>query len=298
MNKIVKIVSLIFSFLIISWLILNLKFSNPQSTPENELQKFDQRDLNVVNDGRVVTVVGDGPSEFDSFTLVLSNGQVLHSLMAGEGQTLILLVHGADRKTQNADYWKPFIPQLSKHGRVVAVDMLGYGASEPGSESSMDMQIPPKQQAISLLYLISSLQTSFPDIQEVVLLARSYGGRVVAELLNNSTTSEVLSKISKVVLIAPAIGGSNVLTLPDRLKNIPYLVFWAQDDPVVPSTRLWELKQVFPQLQEVMLKKKDFSGVTEDLSAADYLLHTPELLLKDFFMDKVAEFLTSRVQRE
>eukprot|EP01099_Mayorella_cantabrigiensis_P002970 TRINITY_DN233_c0_g1_i2.p1 TRINITY_DN233_c0_g1~~TRINITY_DN233_c0_g1_i2.p1 ORF type:complete len:253 (+),score=62.31 TRINITY_DN233_c0_g1_i2:176-934(+) len=243
MNKIVQIVSLIFSFLFISWLILNLKFSSSQSNPEDQIQKFDQNDL-IINNGRI-SVVGEEPPEFDSFSLVLSNGQILHSLMAGDGETLILLVHGADRKTQNSEYWKPFLPQLSKYGRVVAVDMLGYGASEPGAETPMDIQIPPKQQAISLLYLISSLQTSFPEIKQVVLFARSYGGRVVAELLNNSTTPEVVSKISQVVLIAPAIGGSNVLTLPDRLKNIPYLVFWAQDDPVVPATRLWELKQVF-----------------------------------------------------
>jgi len=294
MNKIVQIVSLIFSFLFISWLILSLKFSSAQSNPEDELKKFDQKDL-VLNNARV-SVVGEESPEFDSYTLVLSNGQVLHSVMTGDGETLILLVHGADRKTQNADYWKPFLPRLSKYGRVIAVDMLGYGASEPGAESPMEAQVPPKQQAISLLYLISSLQTSFPEIQQVVLLARSYGGRVVAELLNNSTTPEVISQISKVVLIAPAIGGSNVLTLPDRLKNIPYLVFWAQEDPVVPSTRLWELKQVFPKLQEVLLKKKDFSGVTQDLSTADYLLHTPELLLKDLFMDKVTEFLTSQIQ--
>jgi len=174
--------------------------------------------------------------------------------------------------------------------------MLGYGESEPGAESPMDVQIPPKQQAISLSYLISSLQTTFADIKQVVLVARSYGGRVVAELLNNSTNTEVISKTSKVVFIAPAIGGANVLTFSEKLKNIPYLVFWAQDDPVVPSTRLWELKQVFPLLQEVLLKKKDFSGVTEDLASADYLLHTPELLLKDLFLNKVAEFLTSQVQ--
>lgn len=294
MNKIVQIVSLIFSFLFISWLILNLKFSSSQSNPEDELQKFDEKELSL-NSPRI-EVVGEEPPEFDSFTLVLSNGQVLHSLMTGEGPTLILLVHGADRKTQNADYWKPFLPQLSKYGRVVAVDMLGYGASEPGAESQMESQLPPKQQATSLLYLLSSLQTSFPDIRQVVLLARSYGGRVVAELLNNSTTPDALSKISRIVFVAPAIGGSNVLTFPEKFKNIPYLVFWAQDDPVVPSTRLWELRQVFPQLQEVLLKKKDFSGLSEDLSNASYLLHTPELLLKDLFMDKVTEFLTSQTQ--
>jgi len=294
MNKIIQIVSLIFSFLFISWLILNLNFSSSQSNPEDELHKFDQKDL-PLNNPRV-SVVGDEPPEFESFTLVLSNGEVLHSLMAGEGETLIFLVHGADRKTQNAEYWKPFIPQLSKYGRVIAVDMLGFGASEPGAESPMDVQLPPKQQANSLLGLISSLQTTFPEIREVVLLARSYGGRVVADLLNNSTTPDALSTISKVILIAPAISGSNVLTFPEKIKNIPYLVFWAQDDPVVPSTRLWELKQVFPLLQEVVLKKKDFSGVTEDLTTANYLLHTPELLLKDLFLDKVSKFLTSQTQ--
>jgi len=101
MNKIVQIVSLLFSFLFISWLILNLKFSSSQSNPEDELNKFDQRDL-PTNNARI-SVIGEEAPEFDSFTLVLSNGQVLHSLMAGEGETLILLVHGADRKTQNAD---------------------------------------------------------------------------------------------------------------------------------------------------------------------------------------------------
>lgn len=293
MNKAVQIVSLLFSLLAISWLVVNLKISSSQSNVHDTL-KFDNEQVPQELHSRI-TVLEETSSKFESFSVPLQNGQSLHTLMAGSGETLILMIHGADRKAQNAEYWEPFIPSLSKLGRVVAVDMLGHGNSIPGSESSIKGPFPPNQQAENLILLLNSLRKTFPELKNLVIIARSYGGRVFVEMLKNSTVIQqetLLSSLSKVVLIAPAISGSNCLSIPDSFKNLPYLVFWAQEDPVVSSNRLWELKQVFPSIQEVLLKKKDFVSVSEDISSSDWLLHTPELLLQDLFIDKIGHFLT------
>lgn len=50
-----------------------------------------------------------------------------------EGQgDVILLVHGL---ASNAGFWRYNIPELSKHFRVIAVDLPGYGKSEKGDYS-------------------------------------------------------------------------------------------------------------------------------------------------------------------
>ncbi len=54
-------------------------------------------------------------------------GQRIHYVQAGSGVTNLLLVHGFGAST---DHWRKNIAQLSKHHRVWAIDLLGFGRSE------------------------------------------------------------------------------------------------------------------------------------------------------------------------
>jgi pimeloyl-ACP methyl ester carboxylesterase len=53
-------------------------------------------------------------------------GQV-HGVDAGSGPVLLLLHH----TPRSWSFWRPLIPMLTEHHRVIALDTLGFGASDP-----------------------------------------------------------------------------------------------------------------------------------------------------------------------
>jgi pimeloyl-ACP methyl ester carboxylesterase len=61
----------------------------------------------------------------------------IHYLDYGKGDEAIVLIHGW---TCNSAHWRDQIPDLSKRGRVIAVDLLGHGKSDkPQIKYSMDL---------------------------------------------------------------------------------------------------------------------------------------------------------------
>jgi pimeloyl-ACP methyl ester carboxylesterase len=63
-------------------------------------------------------------------------GRRLHYLDAGSGEPCFVLVHGMGGRWQ---HWLETIPALAEHGRVLAVDLPGFGRSEPsGAGTSLD----------------------------------------------------------------------------------------------------------------------------------------------------------------
>src|ERR1700694_273666 len=59
----------------------------------------------------------------DRFAVV--NGVRLHYLIAGKGET-VLLLHGY---AENSHMWRPLMPELAKSHTVVAPDLRGFGQS-------------------------------------------------------------------------------------------------------------------------------------------------------------------------
>jgi pimeloyl-ACP methyl ester carboxylesterase len=57
-------------------------------------------------------------------------GRRLHYLDAGGGEPCFVLVHGMGGRWQ---HWLETIPALAEHGRVLAVDLPGFGDSEPSA---------------------------------------------------------------------------------------------------------------------------------------------------------------------
>ncbi len=68
------------------------------------------------------------PSSAFNFTphFVEVHGSRMHYVEAGKGDP-ILLLHG---NPTSAYIWRNIIPYLSKHGRVIAVDLIGFGRSD------------------------------------------------------------------------------------------------------------------------------------------------------------------------
>lgn len=57
-------------------------------------------------------------------------GRRLHYLDVGSGERCFVLVHGMGGRWQ---HWLETIPALAEHGRVLAVDLPGFGHSEPSA---------------------------------------------------------------------------------------------------------------------------------------------------------------------
>lgn len=78
----------------------------------------------------------EGPLSTDrpESEFLVVRGRRIHFLDTGKGERAVLLVHGFGASTVS---WKPVVPELSKHMRVLAVDLPGFGLSDrvPGDYS-------------------------------------------------------------------------------------------------------------------------------------------------------------------
>src|SRR5882724_6634403 len=89
-----------------------------------------------------------GPSEIVSRGAVVG-GTKLHYLTAGQGPSVVLLLHGY---AETSRMWKPLIPLLAKKYRVIAPDLPGIGDSDIPA-NGLDM----KDAAIRIHALAKSL---------------------------------------------------------------------------------------------------------------------------------------------
>jgi len=94
------------------------------------------------------------------------NGTKIYYEEYGQGDPLILL-HGFGR---TASDWKPFIPELSKHYRVIAWDMRGHGRSTNPDTTVVFRHVVA---AKDLLLLMDNLK-----LEKVKLIGHSSGGIV------------------------------------------------------------------------------------------------------------------------
>lgn len=170
----------------------------------------------------------------------LPGGRRLRALSGGAGDTLFLLVHGADRNFQNAGHWNNHLDALAARGRFLAVDLLGHGGSRPGPSDSLDSPVTPAEQVQALLALLATHAPNAP----VVAVGRSYGGRIVLEL-----AAARPDLVRAFVLIAPSLPPAELAGLPPVVRARPTLLVWAQDDPVVPFPNNAGWRKAFPNLR-------------------------------------------------
>lgn len=100
--------------------------------------------------------------EFDT----LVDGYRMHSLVAGNGQPVVL-VHGL---LGAASCWQPTMRLLAPHARVFAVDALGIGQSD--RVSGLDTSLPASARRLALWM-------DAVGLPKVDLVATSHGGAVV-----------------------------------------------------------------------------------------------------------------------
>ena len=109
-------------------------------------------------------------------------GLSVHSLASGEGEHVLVLLHGAEA---DATMWRPYIEGLARGRRVLALDLPGHGGSsvEPDTDCS-----PPG------LARWFSAWLEAEGLESVDLLGHSFGGVVAFNL-----ALEVPGRVSRLV---------------------------------------------------------------------------------------------------
>jgi len=159
------------------------------------------------------------------------NGARIHYLEAGEGPP-VLLLHG---QRFNAETWRELgtLELLARQGyRAVALDLPGYGGSEPSVE-------PPEGFLASVLPLLTD--------SPAVVVSPSMSGRFSFPLLIRRP-----GFVAGFVAVAPVGVQENLESL--RGKDLPALLIWGENDDVVPLRDARALGEALPNSRQVVLK--------------------------------------------
>ncbi|TCB48080.1 alpha/beta fold hydrolase [Acinetobacter sp. ANC 4779] len=107
----------------------------------------------------------------------------------GKGD-VILLIHGSGPGVTSWANWRGIIPELSKHARVIALDMLGFGYSQCPKNKKLDRAA----WVDSLVGLINAL-----NIERVSIVGNSFGGAIALAFAKTHP-----EKVNKLVLMGAA----------------------------------------------------------------------------------------------
>jgi len=172
----------------------------------------------------------DGERKVDVIARRLDvDGAGVHALEAGpESDRGVLLLHGA---AFGAHTWEELgtIESLARAGhRVVAVDLPGYGDSDPNEE-------PP---AAFLLALLDRL-----GLERAVIVSPSMSGRYSLPFLERHP-----ERVAGFVPVAPV--GADTLRGP---VAVPALVVWGEADRMLPPAGAAELARRFARAEVAIL---------------------------------------------
>ncbi len=189
---------------------------------------------------------------------------------------IIFFLHGASKKTQNADYWNPLHEQINNHCIPIKVDTLGNGLSHfYGREVEETFEI----KLDSLIELVNQIITQFSN-RRFGICGRSLGGALAVCI-----AAEIEDGIDLLGLIAP--GGMK--TLANRLIkwDKPISILWDVKDPVVPFQSFEFLKQLNLSTLKLYTLGRTSETTVNSLPRTDAQdanpTHVPELVTPQLF---------------
>ncbi len=114
-------------------------------------------------------------------------GPMVSYIDVGSGPRTLVLIHGL---ASNAGFWRYNIPALSEYGRVIAVDLPGYGRSEKSVLYPYDMTFF----AATVSRLLDDL-----EVESAVVVGHSMGGQIAMTLALTEP-----ERVEALVLASPA----------------------------------------------------------------------------------------------
>ena len=171
------------------------------------------------------------PGTIESLELTLS-GKRLHLLAIGEPDApTVLLLHGARFSSET---WRELgtLELLARKGyRALALDLPGYGKSEVP-------ELSPAKTLSTLLPLVSERQ--------VAIVSPSMSGRFSLPLVASRP-----SYVAGFVPVAPGAIAANLSRIAG--SKVPTLIFWGENDKIIPLKQGEQLSRVMPNSQLVVL---------------------------------------------
>jgi len=152
----------------------------------------------------------------------LPSGSRMHAIIRGDGIPVVL-VHGLPGQ---ASEWRSVIDLLADKGRrVIAIDRLGYGHSDPrpGHEFTLEAN------ARDLRELLDALALS-----DVTVVGWSYGGGTSITAARQQATASAPPRIARIVLVAsvgPAGGTDSVPRPPAATRVLRLVLPWMRSIP-------------------------------------------------------------------
>jgi len=170
-----------------------------------------------------------------------TSGGEMAFLDVGNGPPVVLL-HGFG---SSSALWRDVVPALAPRARVIAPDLIGFGSSERLGASAIDS----RAQAGYVRELLDHL-----GVDEIAVGGHGVGG-VVAELLAIEGRARCL-----VLVDAGAVdpegahdpGPGADLAALDGI-DVPALIVWGEDDPLLPVEAAERLAGVLPRAVLVLL---------------------------------------------
>ncbi|KAJ8907285.1 hypothetical protein NDN08_007400 [Rhodosorus marinus] len=180
----------------------------------------------------------DGPEftgAIESLTLRWEYGMLhVNAVQQIESNVSVIVIHGADVKTQNAKHWNPNIGTFARIGSVYLVDLPGFGET-----TSNNRGVGPLVPSFAIRKLIREILSESPH-QRLLFCARGWGSKVVMDVLRREES--LREKTVGAILIAPFMKTDKI---PEAAKSLKTLLIWAGKDPVVPSGYSSVLKGIF-----------------------------------------------------
>ena len=211
--------------------------------------------------------------------ILIDSQNELHFLTGGSGNNVVILIHGGHKQLQNAEHWRPHFSWLEKQANFFAVDLLGHGESIPGKNDNVE-RIDVSSQVSALEKLVDHIKSDLGEDVRIIWVGRSYGGRVVLSFAEKRPTD-----VDGMVLIAPA-ASANSFKLDSSIVNMPIMLFWAEDDPIIRFTGSKSYIEKFPNAIVCPVGTVLAPGVET------WKGHSPELVKYELFKECMEKYMS------
>jgi pimeloyl-ACP methyl ester carboxylesterase len=142
----------------------------------------------------------------------------IHAVVGGEGNALIL-VHGFG-ETNSWQTWVKNVDALSMVARVYAVELLGYGESDPPKE------MPDALEHAQVLLQVMNLE----NIKRASFVGLSWGGQVAQHF-----AMKYPERIEKLILADSLFDSSEEGLAHLARIQAPTLIVWDEDDQLIDA---------------------------------------------------------------
>jgi 2-succinyl-6-hydroxy-2,4-cyclohexadiene-1-carboxylate synthase len=166
--------------------------------------------------------------------IVSVRGIEMHGLVAGSGPALLLL-HGC---TGSSETWRPFLPQLAAHRRVIAPDLIGHGRTVAPADA---VRYRMDECVADVLGLLDRL-----GVEGFATLGYSLGGRVALHL-----ALAVPERVRALIVASASPGIANAEERAERARSDQTVAELIEREGIAAFVERWETQPLFASLRSL-----------------------------------------------